>query len=147
MEYTISKKPEMKFIGIGIETSVQNASKECPVLWKNFMERLDEIKSVDKMKSYGICVNPNNDTCKFRYVACSEVEDFSKIPENMEQIELPEKEFMIFIHKGKLEKLGNTYAEIMKLIPEPNYEYWIEFYDERWKGDKEESEFEIWIPK
>jgi predicted transcriptional regulator YdeE len=23
--------------------------------------------------------------------------------------------------------------------------WWVEFYDDRWKGDKPESEFEIWI--
>jgi len=24
-------------------------------------------------------------------------------------------------------------------------DFWIEFYDSRWKGDKEESEMELWI--
>lgn len=38
----------------------------------------------------------------------------------------------------------------METIPKTNKKqkdgFWIEFYDYRWKGDKDESEFEIWIP-
>jgi len=151
IQYKEVKKPAMKFIGIGVETSVQNASKDCPKVWQEFMKRYKEIKGyVGGMKNYGVCINPNPGECTFRYIACAEVSDFEDIPESMEKVEVPAETHFVFIHKGKLSKLGETYGGIMEIIPTTNKNqkggFWIEFYDYRWKGDKDESEFEIWIP-
>jgi len=151
MQYKETKKPSMKFVGIGIETSVKNASKDCPKVWQEFMKRHKEIKSyIGGMKNYGVCINPNQAECSFRYVACAEVSDFKDIPEGMEKVEIPSETHFVFIHKGKLNKLGETYGGIMETIPKTNKKqkenFWVEFYDNKWKGDKDESEFEIWIP-
>ncbi|MBL7051417.1 GyrI-like domain-containing protein [Candidatus Woesearchaeota archaeon] len=151
MQYKEVKKPAMKFIGIGVDTSVQKASRDCPRVWQEFMKKYKDIKNyIGGMKNYGVCINPNERECTFRYVACAEVSDFEEVPEGMEKVEIPAENCFVFIHKGKLDKLGETYGVIMKIILETKKkqkgEFWIEFYDYRWKGDKDESEFEIWIP-
>lgn len=146
------KKPAMKFVGIGVDTSVQKASQDCPKVWQTFMERYKEIKNyVGGMKNYGVAINPNEKECTFRYVASAEVSEFEDIPEGMEKVEIPEENYFVFLHKGKLDKLGQTYGAIMEeMEKEPKKkqkeEFWVEFYDHRWKKDKDESEFEIWIP-
>ena len=150
LEYTEAKKPAMKFVGIGIDTSVQNASKDCPTVWSDFMDRHDEIKNyVGGMKNYGVSINPDEKECTFRYIACAEVSEFEDIPEGMEKVEIPAESYLVFLHKGKLEKLGETYGKMMEEMPKTGKkqkDFWFEFYDHRWKGDKDESEFEIWIP-
>jgi AraC family transcriptional regulator len=151
MEYIEVKKPSMKFVGVGVDTSVQNASKDCPVVWGEFMKRCKEIKNyIGGMKNYGVCVNPNEKECSFRYVACAEISESGDVPDGMEEVKIPEENYFVFVHKGKLEKLGETYGAIMETMPNAKKkqkgEFWVEFYDLKWKGDKEESEFEIWIP-
>lgn len=151
MEYKEEKKPEMKFVGIGIDTSMQNATKDCPEVWQKFLKRYREIKNyVGGMKNYGVSINLNKKDCTFRYVASAEISDFEDIPEGMEKVEVSAQTYFVFIHRGRLDKIGQTYHRIMEEMPKNQKEqkegFWIEFYDHRWKGDKDESEFEIWIP-
>lgn len=151
MEYEEIKKPAMKFVGIGVDTSVQKAPEDCPKVWAEFMKRYKEIKNyVGGMKNYGVAVNPNQEECTFRYVAAAEVSEFEDIPEGMEKVDVPEETYLVFIHRGKMDKLGETYMKIMQEIPKTRMkqkeEFWIEYYDHRWRGDKDESIMEIWIP-
>ena len=118
MDYKEVKKPAMKFVGIGIDTSVQDASQDCPKVWREFMKRCKEIKNyVGGMKNYGVCINPDPGECTFRYIACAEVSGFENIPEGMEKVEVPAENCFVFIHKGNLSKLGETYGRIMEEIP------------------------------
>jgi AraC family transcriptional regulator len=151
MEYKEEKKGKMIFVGVGVDTSVQNAPKDCPEVWNKFMQRYKEIENYKGgMKNYGISLTKSNQNCTFRYVACAEVSEISNIPEGMEKVETTESNHLIFEHKGKLDKIGETYGKIMEFLPttdkKQNEDFWIEFYDYRWKGDKEESIFEIWVP-
>ena len=43
MEHREETKPTMKFVGVGVDTSVQNAKKDCPKVWEEFMKRYEEI--------------------------------------------------------------------------------------------------------
>ena len=151
MEYQEVKKPAMKFVGFGIDTSVQNALIDCPKVWEQFKQRHKEVQnSSDNMKHYGVSVNPNQAECSFRYIASAEVSEFEEIPEGMEKVEIPKETYFVFIHKGKKDKIGETYCGIMEEIPKTRMkqkeEFWVEFYDQRWKEESEDSEFEIWIP-
>jgi AraC family transcriptional regulator len=142
-------KSSMKFIGIGTNTTVQNAGKDCPVVWEQFMKRIKEIDNLTGgMKSYGISMEANEKECSFRYIASGEVSEFENIPEGMEKVEIPETKYLAFTHKGSLEKLGETYGGIMEETKDMDIDrnFWIEVYDERYKGNTDESEFEIWIP-
>jgi len=149
MEFKEVEKPAMKFIGLGVNTSVEDASKKGPIIWKEFMEKYNPITDSNcSTKTYGVCTGANEKECTFRYIACAESDNFKEIPEGMESVEIPSSKYLIFIHKGKISTLGETYGKIMQEIFKINKkqkDFWIELYDERWKEDSEESEMELWI--
>ena len=151
MNYKEERKDKMIFVGAGVDTSVSNAPKDCPAVWKKFMQGYKGIENyIVGMKNYGVCKTKNVNMCTFRYTACAEISEPGNIPEGMEVVEIPESNYLIFEHKGTLDKLGQTYGQIMEFLPttgkKQNPELWLEFYDHRYHGDKEESLFEIWIP-
>jgi AraC family transcriptional regulator len=150
MEYQEVEKPSMKFVGFGVDTSVQDAKKDCPKVWQEFMKSYKEIKNyMGGMKNYGVGLEKSKEQCTFRYVACAQVSEFEDIPKGAEKTEVPESKYFIFLHKGKLDKIGDTYSQItaeLKKQGKKEKAFWIEFYDHRWKGDTEDSILEIWIP-
>jgi AraC family transcriptional regulator len=151
MEYKEMKKGKMIFVGVGVDTAVSNAPKDCPAVWGKFMSNYKQIENyIGGMKNYGVSTTQNVNMCTFRYTAAAEVSELGEIPEGMETMELPESNYLIFEHRGKLDSLGQTYGKIMEFIPttgkKQNPKHWVEFYDHRYHGDKEESVFEIWVP-
>ena len=85
------------------------------------------------------------------YIACAEVSDTSGQPEGMvTRTEAPGK-FAKFTHKGKLSTLGRTYEYIYtKWLPASGMKHRpsadVEVYDQRFKLDMDDSEFDILIP-
>ena len=151
MEHKEERKEAMTFVGMGVDTSVQECGKVCPKLWENFMKNYEKIKNpVGGMKNYGVSLTKSIQECSFRYIAATQVSEVDQLPEGMEKVEVPAANYLIFEHKGKMDKLGETYCQIMKFIPttgkKQNPDLWIEFYDYRWKGDVDESIMEIWVP-
>ena len=150
MEYKEKEIEEMKFVGIGIDTSVQKSKEDCPVVWQEFMKNYKKIENyMGGMKNYGVAFEQSKDDCTFHYTACAEVSDFGLIEEGMEKVQIPKSKCLVFIHKGKLDKLGETYWAITKELENKNIKakpFWFELYDKRWVGDLEKSEMEIWIP-
>jgi AraC family transcriptional regulator len=154
MEFKEVTKKNLKFVGITKKTTVQTVTADCNPLWKKFMEKHNEIKysindTEKRMKHYGVCTDANETECSFNYTAATEVKKFVDIPEGMNKIEIPESKYLVFTHKGKIEKLGETYWQIMQEIQKlgkKQKNFWIEYYDSKnWKGNFDESENEIWI--
>jgi AraC family transcriptional regulator len=149
MEYKQIESKTLKIVGIGVNTSVQNAPKDCMPIWMEFTKRLGEVKNlVNPQVMYGVAFTISQQDCTFRYTAGIEVSEFGEIKEGLEQIEVPASNYLIFTHKGKLNTLGQTYNEIteeIKKLEKEQKEFWIEYYDERYKNDSDDSEFDIWI--
>jgi AraC family transcriptional regulator len=150
MEYKQIHLPAIKLVGIGVETSPAKAPIDCPKVWEKFMSQCEKVKNQKKtMIHLGVSTQANAEACTMRYTAGSEVSEFIDIPNGMEKIELPESEYFLFLHKGKIDTLGNTYGDIMGTIEKSGKkqkDFWIEKYDSRWKADNDDSEFEILIP-
>ncbi|MFA5080736.1 MAG: GyrI-like domain-containing protein [Candidatus Paceibacterota bacterium] len=150
MEYIKKEIGKIKLVGMGIDTSTQNAPGDCPPLWQSFMSKISEIENVIENKTYGVSFTISQAECTFRYIAGIEVSEFGNIKEGFEVKEIPASTYLIFTHKGKLNTLGETYSEIMKEIENAGYKqeetFWIECYDERWKSDSDDAVFEIWVP-
>jgi AraC family transcriptional regulator len=148
MEYLVEEKPGFKVVGLSVDTSMEKVRNEVPPLWEEFMKRFKEISNAKGgMKNYGVCFETEKND-GFRYVACSEVSDFENIPEEMVMADVEASKYAVFTHKGRIESLGKTYSDILAFVKEKDMKqkpWWVEFYDDRWKGDKPESEFEIWI--
>ena len=150
MEYTQIHLPAIKFVGISVDTSPEKVQIDCPKVWGEFMSQCEKVKNQkDIMVHLGVSTQVNIETCTMKYAAGSEVIEFTDIPKGMEEIELPESEYFVFLHKGKLDTLGNTYGGIMEKIEKlgkKQKDFWIEKYDNRYKANSDDSEFEILVP-
>jgi predicted transcriptional regulator YdeE len=141
------EKDEFKVVGLDCRTSVQECGKVLPALWQDFMKRADEVKNKkDDKVHYGMCFAKKD--CNFRYIACSEVSEFEKIPKGMKKEIIPAQKYAVFTHKGKIDKLGETYSKIMEEVKESGLKQdkiWFELYDNRYIPDSDKSEFDIWV--
>ncbi len=150
---------EKKVIGMGTKfisalSPDNNNQVLIPALWQKYVPRRNEIQFAMGPEDIGVCLNPKGekshpDECF--YMACAEVKKIEKIPEGMISMTLPEGEFAVFTHKGRVEKLGMTMKYIFgswlpksgkKLRDAPD----LEIYDQRFKPDSEDSELDIYIP-
>lgn len=149
MEYKQIESKALKIVGMGVDTSLQNASNDCMPIWMNFMKRFAEVENpINPQVMYGASFVINQKDCTFHYVAGIEVSEFGEMKEGLEQVEVPASNYLVFTHKGKLDTLGQTYSEIMQEVQSLGKEQkdiWIEYYDERYKNNSDDSEFDIWI--
>ena len=82
-------------------------------------------------------------------LAVSSTED---LPEGMSYKNVPAHKYAKFVHKGLLSKLPDTYHEIFyQWLPSSEYTYDgsgcdLEWYDDRFKLNSEDSEFDIYVP-
>jgi AraC family transcriptional regulator len=148
----IIEKKEMKFIGIKINTNVQECGKEAPKLWDNFMKKYidleDKSNIINPNTMYGLCFEQDKKTCNFDYYACVEVADFNNIPNGFESKTVEKSRYASFTHKGKIHKIGETYNKVQQEMGQSNLkqkELWIEVYDERYKDGNDDSEVDILV--
>ena len=141
-------KDEFIVIGLETETTVQETqskNNKLPQLWNNFMQRIEQLQNKTPGIHYGLCITTGN--CSFKYTACSEVDDKEKPPVGMIKHKVPKAMYAVVIHKGKLDKLGETYCKMEKEMKEKGLKEngtWLEVYDKRYKENSDDSEFEIW---
>lgn len=147
---------------VGIEYVGENKNDEIKEMWGQFNAIMKTIpnQQVPMKACYGVCYMLPEDTNPgtFRYIAGVETKSLDDIPQGMKGITIPAGKYAVFTHKGKLDTLHQTYADIhqkwipeMKLIPRSlpeipfqNLDY--EYYDERFMVDDDNSEFDIYIP-
>ncbi|MCY6960097.1 AraC family transcriptional regulator [Clostridium brassicae] len=148
--------PEVKVIGIKGRTSLKN--NLLPDLWNAFNKNSSKIiNKAEPLKYYGICENDRSNNQFGKNVAYSEivgveVTSFEYIPDEMISKVIPKGKYVVFTHKGSVEKLQETYEYIWGTwIPfskiELNMRDDFELYDERFKGANNHlSEIDIYIP-
>ncbi|WDV47579.1 AraC family transcriptional regulator [Clostridiaceae bacterium M8S5] len=148
--------PEVKVIGIKRNITLYN--NILPNLWSDFITSSSKIINRAKpLKYYGICENDRPDNQFGENVAYSEVvgievTSFDHIPAGMITKVIPQGKYVVFTHKGSIDKLKETYEYIWGTwIPLGKVEIDMrddfELYDERFKGaDNPLTEIEIYIP-
>lgn len=148
----IEKKEE--FLVAGLKYHGQNAKGEISALWQEFNTLYPKVEKFAGGPCFGICCDvimnqDNNDYGAFDYYAGSMIKPDSDTPEGMVTKSVPAGTWLIFVHKGKLDTLKNTYSYIYKqFMPDSEYEpsgIDVEMYDGRFIPDSDESLFEIWI--
>lgn len=142
----IVELPELDVIGFEIDTSVQECQKVLPSLWQKFMSKVSEVKHVvNPGVHWGVCLAGKD--CNFRYIAGVEVSE-DAIPDGMVLEKVKASKYAVWTHKGLLSDVGKTYEMIMGAIPKAGLKQktvWLERYDERFKCDSEDSEFDIYV--
>lgn len=155
MQYKIREVNKIMIVGLKIKTSLTE-NKE-PELWSIFNNRYTEVKKslnlflgvfpYIKMDNFG---DFDPDYC-YDYIAGIAVESFDDIPDGMITHTIPASKYAVFTHKGKLDKLEETYQYIFKKwkqqtdlkIKESDQ---FELYDNRFIEDDDKSEMDIYIP-
>jgi AraC family transcriptional regulator len=147
------------FKAVGLSYIGKNEGGEIPKMWEDFNKRYQEIKSIDKTCCYGLCFSTPLDETNpewkepgvFEYMAAAEVADDQDIPKGMVYREVPEYNYLVFTHYGKLNKLSETYRYIFETwIPQSHYKthpdkFDMEVYTDEFIHDSEDSIFYIYV--
>lgn len=148
------------FTVVGLSSVV---SMECNIiheLWERFMPREKEVKHVSipgvaLEVSFGYKEvakeGEDKDWLFFDLVGLA-VNSTADIPEGMTYKVVPAHKYAKFVHKGPISQITKTYNYIYEeWLPNSEYEYDfeacnVEWYDERFKLEEEDSEFDIYVP-
>jgi AraC family transcriptional regulator len=160
-------EPEIVELGemtvVGIQSLISSKHNLIPKLWEKFMSRDKEVKHMsNKNAAFGVSFDmqeipsEGEDAKKeyqFFYLVGLAVDGTNNIPEGMTYKKVLAHKYAKFTHKGLLSKLTETYNDIFsKWLPASEYTYDpvtgcdLEWYDNRFKMDSEESEFDIYVP-
>jgi predicted transcriptional regulator YdeE len=135
---------------VGMDWNNRSSEGGIPHLWERFIPREDEIQGkLEPAVSYGLCIpSPNGD---FTYVAGFESSE-EKAPQGMIEFIVPEQQYAVFTHTGKVSLISETFELIYsKWLPLNNLQATkgidFELYDERFiDPDHEQSQVDIYVP-
>lgn len=155
MQPKIELKPEMKFVGMKMQTSFAN--NKTYQLWRGFMPRRKEIPHAIGSEIYSIEVYPEgfydafDPSAEFEKWAAVEVTGLLSVPDGMETLVSPEGLYAIFIHRGPASEGPKTYGYIFQTwLPTSGYVLdarpHFAVMGEKYNNDSPDSEEEIWIP-
>jgi AraC family transcriptional regulator len=159
LEPQILEKPAMTIVGL--ETSFihalspeTNNFKVIPPLWDAFAKRMGELSGRIGHASYGIIYSrlesERSHPHELQYLAGMEVRPSATVPQGMVSRTIPAGTFAVFLHRGPIQKIGETCHEIYRLwLPRSQWKHAeiadIELYDERFDCEGVASEMEYWI--
>lgn len=143
---------ELRVVGMVCRTTQKNNS--IPQLWGAFNQRAGEIpaplyENVWLGVCYPVDMDSFDENAEFDYMAGCAVSGNPTLPGGMDVHVIPPATYAVFTHKGPLITLGETYQKIFGpwlegyQVAEADQ---IEWYDERFCHDNENSEFDIYIP-
>jgi predicted transcriptional regulator YdeE len=132
MEVTIIQNKSFTFIGMSIETLLQDVGVKGPALNASFMARQNEVSHrINPQVDYAISVDPpnyNDDTDNYKLTIGVEVDQIDQIPEGMESIEVTATYASVLLKRG-----DSTFGALYRWVNESEYEladlYSIEIHD------------------
>lgn len=145
---------------VGLSSLVSMKCNLIHQLWERFMPREQEIENVtipgvalEVSFDYEPVLNEGEaeDLLFFDLVGLP-VSSTEDIPEGMTYKVVPAHKYAKFVHKGPISKIMETYNYIHEVwLTQSGHEYdydacGIEWYDERFKIEDEDSEFDIYFP-
>jgi AraC family transcriptional regulator len=126
-------------------------------LWRSFMPHRKEILNAAGPELYSVEVyGPShfakfNPAAEFDKWAAVEVKDTDTVPEGMETLTLPAGLYAVFNYRGPASQALATYQNIFQnwlpqshLLVDDRPHFTV--MGERYKGEEQDSEEEIWIP-
>ena len=140
---------------VGVQTLFSMKCNLIPLLWERFAPRMQEIKNASRKDvalevAYDMQGESEEET--FFVLAGLIVDSVGEIPEGMTYKHIPAHEYAMFTHYGPISQIYDTYDRIYnKILPRSAYEVddkacAIEWYDERFKMDSPDSEYDIYVP-
>jgi AraC family transcriptional regulator len=153
MEPKIIEKPAMALVGMVFFGDPSGG--EFAGTWHRLMQFDGVIpRIINQADHYGLeFYGPEfEQSHKWNYMACVEVEDLEDIPLPMVGKRIPACTYTVFTVKGGLKNLGEGFQFAYHTwLPDSSYQvahhFDFELYqDGRYKGDEEDSEIDIYIP-
>jgi len=120
INHNISLSPEiysqntMTLIGLktcffSIDSEKNNIGEKLPMLWGDFLERINEIEHVvTESPCFGVVQQIEDNTDLLEYYAAIEVDKIEVIPQGMVSIVIPLSNYAKFTHKGSAKNIDNT---------------------------------------
>ncbi|WP_010520429.1 GyrI-like domain-containing protein [Aquimarina agarivorans] len=153
-------KPIVKILSgkklIGIHVKMNLISNKTVELWQNFSPNIKNIKNkIDGNKISMQIYNPNyfksfSPANVFTKWATVEVSNFDSIPNNMNEFELTEGLYAVFLYKGNSNDNSIYHYIFSEWIPNSRYQLddrpHFEVLSPKYKNNDPKSEEEIWIP-
>jgi predicted transcriptional regulator YdeE len=134
----------LKYVGKNPQPDIGN-------LWDKFVPRMNEpVNRINPNVTYGVCYDMDAEG-NIYYIAGVEVSDFENLPEGFDTVEIPDNKYAVFTHKGSIANFSQTVAFVYgKWVKDPanNKKFDapdFELYDERFKGDAEDSECDLYV--
>lgn len=155
MHLRLETLTEKKLVGKRIKMSF--AGNKTFELWRAFMPRRREIENAVGAELYSVEIydpgfhSPFDPQREFEKWAAVEVADFTRVPDRMESLTIPEGLYAVFLHRGPAREGERTYRYIFEnwlpgsgfsLDDRPHFAV----MGEKYKPDAADSEEEIWIP-
>jgi AraC family transcriptional regulator len=155
MNPAIETRPAMRLIGVAQTYENHNFQKSYQH-WGEFVRRVREIQCSNDHTMVGISMTSHPDVLitageKYIYMTAVEAKPDSIVPAGMIELKVPAQTYAKFVHRGHVVDYLATYRKIWNhWIPETRIEVIdgpeIEIYDERFKLDSPESEFDLLVP-
>lgn len=162
MVNTIELKPKIvergEDLAIGLGGGFSEGSfEQIKELWDSFLNRKNEVANQKPGYALGICMPAHPDIAKspesqFVYIAAVPVSAADNVPHGMVSCKIAAGRYAMFTHKGPLSDLPLTVKYIWGTwLPGSEFQYAegrpdFEYYDERFDGEREEGEFDIFVP-
>lgn len=136
----------------------QGQNQDIPDLWGRLMAMAPGFKNVELGEAYGVCANTDATTGEFDYYAAVKVTGASKVPPELEHLDIPAQTYAVFTHKVKNPNLSQDLPPTFQYIwgtwlPNSGYDHAggpdFEFYDARFTPNGPNGpagEIDIYVP-
>lgn len=143
----IRQLPALKVIGLQIRFN-RAGSPQIAQLWTRFLQRSSELGRAGRHVGV-VLADPQ--AGEMRYLAGVVQWEDTLQPEDMITAEVPAGKYAVFIHRGPVQRLGETMTAIFRdWLPRSGYRHGggpeVELYDDRFRPDSDDSEMEICVP-
>lgn len=121
-----------------------------PALWRRFVPRMHDVPHAIGPTTYGVCRHADGDG-NFGYIAGVEVSSVRDLPPELEHVEIPPRNYLVFTHRGHVSRIRDTvYAIWNDYLPRcahraqaaPDFERYGDAFD----PVTNEGDVEIWVP-
>jgi AraC family transcriptional regulator len=143
---------------VGIRTTMSFAENKTRSLWQRFMPLRSTINGVKGNELYSVEFYPSpaffsafDPTNLFEKWAAVAVEESAGMPDEMEELHIPQGDYAVFLYRGKPSEAQATFQYIYaSWLPQSPYELddrpHFAKMGEGYKGEDPDSEEEFWIP-
>jgi AraC family transcriptional regulator len=141
--------PALRIAGLSARYSL-GSSTDMPGQWRKFVPHIGHIPGQVGWVTYGVLCNPAADRT-IDYICGVEVSDFAQVPADFARLEIPEHRYAVFIHRGPVSSIKQTWYAIMSHglrdagCTEAGFPQ-FERYSEDFNPMTGEGTIEIWIP-